>query len=228
MTTKDGILINTGKFPLSLGTYATIPKAPHGKAIDRLPAKYLDIVHVDITFNNCVSVGGFKFALIFVNRATCYNWTFGLKSLQHNDIQAAFLAFCNEAGSFAHQFQCSCDEKLFGSAVRSFLHLNYSSITASPAERQSSNGLVESHWKIMVHMSRAYLTEKQMPRTFWYYAIKHLARMMNMIPGKYRGKLASPFMLVHGIRPDPRTWLPLFLICYFHHKKDSNASRSKS
>jgi hypothetical protein len=79
----------------------------------------------------------------------------------------------------------------------------------------------------MVHMSRAYLTEKQMPQTFWYYDIKHSARMMNMIPGNYRGKLASPFMLVHGARPDPRTWLPLFLLCYFHHEKDSNASRSK-
>jgi hypothetical protein len=80
----------------------------------------------------------------------------------------------------------------------------------------------------MVHMSRAYLTEKQMPRTFWYYAIKHSAWMMNMILGKYHGKLASPFMLIHGVHLDPRTWLPLFLVCYFHHEKDSDASRSKS
>jgi hypothetical protein len=32
-TTKDGSLLNTGKFPLSLGTYATIPKAPCGKRL---------------------------------------------------------------------------------------------------------------------------------------------------------------------------------------------------
>jgi hypothetical protein len=80
----------------------------------------------------------------------------------------------------------------------------------------------------MVHMSRAYLTKKQMPQIFWYYAIKHMARMMNMIPGKYHRKLASLFMFVHGACPDPRTWLPLFLLCYFHHEKDSNASHSKS
>ncbi len=80
----------------------------------------------------------------------------------------------------------------------------------------------------MVHMLRAYLTEKQMPWTFWYYTIKHSARMMNMIPEKYHSKLASPFMLVHGIRPNPRTWLPLFLVCYFHHKRDRDASLSKS
>jgi len=26
-------------------------------------------------------------------------------------------------------------------------------VVAAPAKRQSSNGLVESHWKIMVHMA---------------------------------------------------------------------------
>jgi hypothetical protein len=67
-----------------------------------------------------------------------------------------------------------------------------------------------------------------MPRTFWYYAIKLSARMMNMIPDKYHGKLALPFMLVHGTRRDQQTWLPIFSICYFHHEKDSNASRLKS
>jgi hypothetical protein len=77
-------------------------------------------------------------------------------------------------------------------------------------------------------MSRAYLTKKQMPRTFWYYAIKHSAWMMNMMQGEYRGKLALPFMLVHGVRPDQRTWLPLFSLCYFHHEKDSHTSWSKS
>jgi hypothetical protein len=80
----------------------------------------------------------------------------------------------------------------------------------------------------MVHMSRTYLMEKQMSRTFWYFTIKHSTRMMNMISGKYKGKLASPFMLVHSVRPAPRTWLPLFLLCYFHHDKDSNAPHSKN
>ncbi len=51
---------------------------------------------------------------------------------------------------------------------------------------------------------------------------------MNMIPGKYSGKLASPFMLVHGVRLDQRTWIPLFSLCYFHHEKDSDASHSKN
>jgi hypothetical protein len=225
---KDGHLINTGEFPISLGSNTTIPKAPCGKLIDQTLSYYMDIVHINIAFGNCASVGGYKYALVFGDRATRYNWTFGLKSLQHDDIIAAFLAFQDEAGSLACQFRCICNEKLFGSSVWSFLHSNKSLIISSPAGRQSGNGLVKAHWKIMVHMSRAYLTEKQMPWSFWYFAICHTARMINVIPGKYKGKLASPFMLVYGVRPDQRAWLPIFSLCYFHHENDSNASRSKN
>ncbi len=79
----------------------------------------------------------------------------------------------------------------------------------------------------MVHMACAYLTEKQMPRTFWFYAFTHAARMMNAIPGKYFGQLASLFLLVHGIRHDEQTWVPLFSLAYFHHEKDGNVQCSK-
>jgi hypothetical protein len=79
---------------------------------------------------------------------------------------------------------------------------NQSTVVTTPAKRQSANGLVESHWKVMVHMACAYLTEKQMPCTFWFYAITHAARMMNAIPGEHSGCLASPFLLVHGMGHD--------------------------
>ncbi len=114
---------------------------------------YLDIVHIDIAFGDCVSIGGYKYALVFVDPATRYNWMFGLKSLQHDDILLEFLAFWDEAGSLACQFRCDCDKKFFGSGVWSFLHTNKPSIVSSPAGRQSGNGLVEAHEKIKVHMS---------------------------------------------------------------------------
>ena len=92
-SSKDGSFVDNGEFPASIGAYATIPKAARGKPIDRTPSKYLDIVHVDIAFGDCMSVGGYKYALIFVDRATRFNWCFGLKSLHHDDIIAAFMAF---------------------------------------------------------------------------------------------------------------------------------------
>jgi hypothetical protein len=78
----------------------------------------------------------------------------------------------------------------------------------------------------MVHMARAYITEKQMPRNFWFYAVVHAARMMNAIPGRHSGWLVSPFLLVHGVGHDEHTWIPLFSIAYFHQDCDGDESRS--
>jgi hypothetical protein len=44
--------------------------------------------------------------------------------------------------------------------------------------------------------------------------------MMNAIPGKLHGHLASPCLRVHGVGHDERTRVPLFSLCYFHHEKD--------
>ena len=224
---RDGEWIDGGEFPMSLGSFTTIPKAKRGAPLVRTSYRYLDAVHMDIAFGDCVSVGGYRYALILVDRATRYNWAFGLKSLSSDCILAALRLFRAAAGSFARCFYCDCDPKLFGRAISDYLVDNSSKVVAAPAKRQSSNGLVESHWKTMVHMARAYLTEKQMPRAFWFYAIVHSARMMNAIPGKIHGRIASPFLLVHGVGHDERTWIPLFSLCYFHHEKDGDIKRSK-
>jgi hypothetical protein len=63
-----------------------------------------------------------------------------------------------------------------------------------------------------------------MPCTFWFYLITHVAWMMNAIPGKHSGCLASPFLLVHGEGHNEQTWVPLFLLAYFHHKKMAMSS----
>jgi hypothetical protein len=104
---------------------------------------------------------------------------------------------------------------------------NQSKVAATPAKCQSAIGLVELHWKVMVHMACSYLTKKQMPCTFWFYLITHAAQMMNAIPGKHSGCLASPFLLVYSVGHDEQTWVPLFLLAYFHHKKDGNVQRYK-
>ncbi len=121
---------------------------------------------MDIAFGDCVSVGGYRFALILVDRATCYNWAFGLKTLSSSCIHSALRLFRAATGSLACCFYCDCDHKNFGMAISEYLIDNKSKVVAAPAKCQSSNGLVESHWKITVHMARAYLTEKQMPRAF--------------------------------------------------------------
>ncbi len=58
-TSLDGKWIDGGEFPLLLGTYMTIPKAPRGSAIDRKKSFFLDILHVGIAFMDCILVGSF-------------------------------------------------------------------------------------------------------------------------------------------------------------------------
>ena len=139
---------------------------------------------------------------------------------------SAIWLFWAAAGSLMRCFYCNCGHKLFGTAISKYLIDNQSKIAAAPAKWQSSNGLVKSHWKTMVHMARAYLTEKQMSWTFCFYAVVHLAQMMNAIPGTYLGHLTSPFLLVHSVGHNELTWIPLFSLYYFHHKKDSDQQRS--
>jgi hypothetical protein len=98
-TSLDGQWIDGGEFPVLLGAFMTIPKAPRGGAIDRKQSFYLHIVHIDITFGDCVLVGGFWYSLVFVDQATRYNWVFGLKDLSSASIFAAFRLFRADAGS---------------------------------------------------------------------------------------------------------------------------------
>ena len=158
---RGGEWIDGGEFPMSLGLFATIPKAKRGAPLDRTSYRFLDGVHTDIAFGDCVSVGGYRYALIVVNCATRYNWAFGLKTLFSECILAALRLFRAAASSLARCFSCDCDPILFG-RISDYLVDNSSKVVAAPAKRQSSNGLVESHWKIIC----TYLTEKQMPPAF--------------------------------------------------------------
>ncbi len=102
----DGAWVNGGEFPMSLGSYATVPKAKRGTSLDRTSYKFLDAVHMDIAFGDCVSVGGYRYALILVDRATHYNWVFGLKTLSSDCILSALRLFRAAAGSLVSDMMC--------------------------------------------------------------------------------------------------------------------------
>ena len=74
---------------MALGTYSTTPKSHQRKSINRTHFRYLNKVHVDIDFRETVAVGGAHYVLVSVDRATCYNWVFALKSLVKEEIKAS-------------------------------------------------------------------------------------------------------------------------------------------
>jgi hypothetical protein len=160
---RDGEWVDGSEFLPLLGSFATIPKAKCGLPLDQTYYRYLDAVHTDITFGHCLSIGGYCYALILVDHATHFKLTFGLKPLSSECILSALHLFRAAAGTLAHCFYCNCNAKYFGLAISEYLIYNKLKVLPAPAMRQSSNGLAESHWKLIVYMAQAYLTKKQMP-----------------------------------------------------------------
>jgi hypothetical protein len=113
--------VDGGRFTLSIGTYTTISKAPQGGAINWEESCYLEIIQVDIAFRDWFALGGYQYALIFVDWATRYNWVFGLKDLSSNSSLLAFHLFCGDAGSYAHFFVLTATQNVFAPKSMSIL-----------------------------------------------------------------------------------------------------------
>ena len=152
LTSKDSEFINGGEPMPSLGEFTTIPKRSRGMQLPR-PRRALEKVHVDIVFGDGLGRLGYRYALLLVDQATRYIWTIGLKSLHADALIAAFSQFRVEAGRLAVQFRTDCDAKLLSQPVVSWLRSHGSDVASAPAGRQSSNGLVEWHWRTMVEMA---------------------------------------------------------------------------
>ncbi|KAL7525881.1 hypothetical protein ACHAXR_001202, partial [Thalassiosira sp. AJA248-18] len=183
---------------------------------------------MDIVFGDCVALGGYRFALLLVDVATRYCWIYGLTSTSSGEIVSALELFRADAGNVPKRFHADFDKKLIGGQALRWIVHNNSNIIAAPRKRQSSNGLAERTWQTIVKMARAYITEKQVGREFWYYAVRHAALMLNQVPGRLNRKLTTPFELVHNQKPQSETWFELFSVGYFGHDKDADGQRSKT
>ena len=65
-----------------------------------------------------------------------------------------------------------------------------------------------------------------MPKSYWYWAIKHASKMQKKFPIKYNGKYTTPHELVFKSKPDYCQLLWLFSTVYFSHKKDNTKLRT--
>ena len=220
-------LVHGGELPPTLGAFTTITNPPKGKPL-RKRRKFLDKVHMDIVYGDCLSLGGFRYALLLVDVATRYCWIYGMPSLTSSHIIHAFDTFKSDVGRVPKKFHTDFDKKLIGGDALRWILNSGSKVVAANAGRQSSNGLAERTWRTIVVMARAYITEKHVGREFWFFAVQHAASMLNQVPGRLGRKLTSPFEVVHGVKPDARTWFELFSVGYFSHPKDGGESRSNS
>lgn len=99
-------------------------------------------------------------------------------------------------------------------------------LRGSPNGRQNQNGLVERAWQTIGNMGRAFITDMQMPRTFWYWALRQSTQVLNYIPCTVEGISTTPHELVYGVKPDLRVLFRMFSTGYFRHLRDGVHNRS--
>ena len=136
---------------------------------------------------------------------TRYCWIYRISSLSSTSITSEIEHFKVDAGRLPHRFHSDFDRKLIGGNALQWILSNGSNIIAAPAGRQSSNRLVERTWITLTQMAQAFIAEKQVGREFWYFAVLHVAMMLNQVPGRLRLKLTTPFELVRNSKPDSKT-----------------------
>lgn len=66
--------LNHGDIPVELGNVANLKKSRANKTPVPRPKHFLARVHMDIGYGDCVAVGGSKYCVLLVDRATRYNW----------------------------------------------------------------------------------------------------------------------------------------------------------
>ena len=64
-------LVESGLIPSTTFSFATTTNPPKGKT-NKKRSQYLEKVHTDIVFGDCVPLGGYRYALLFVDLATIY------------------------------------------------------------------------------------------------------------------------------------------------------------
>jgi hypothetical protein len=159
----------------------TIDRNNKGKTL-ALPRHYLEKVGIDIRFGHNDSPGGFKYSLLIVDYNTRHNFIYGLQAITGEDIHNALLAFFIEARSIPGTIHCDSDTKFLAGSARQLILECGIRLQAALGGRQSQNGLAESHWKHIVRVARFLLVDQCMPRSIWFFALRHTVKVLAIYP----------------------------------------------
>ena len=83
-----------GDLPLELGDVVNIKQNHHNKSPILHPPNFLDAVHIDIGYGDCKLIGGARYVLMLVIRATRFAWSYALKTLTHKEIIMCASTIC--------------------------------------------------------------------------------------------------------------------------------------
>jgi len=213
--TADHFTISTldRELTLDIGETSSIDRPPRNTNPLPLPKFPGDVVHADIIFGSGTAIGGAKYALFLVDRATRHKYVYPLRNLK-TDILPSFIKFFSDIGRIPSMIRTDFDHKLMGSQIEIHLLKNNCKLQSAPPELQSVNGVCERNWRTILKMCRSWLVSAQLPSNFWWFALKRATEVSNYIPIKLNGELTTPHQLVYNNKVDLRNLIPMFSVAY--------------
>ncbi len=218
-------IIKTGEKVLELGDVANIKKSRKNNIPIQRPLNFMDTVHMDIGYGDCLAVGGAQYCVLFVDRSVRKHFVYPLRSLNHEEIIGCLDSLVVDAGCAPRRILTDFDNKILDGRVTKWFQFHKVKVQAAPPGRQNQNGLVECAWQTSCNMARSYITDMRMPREYWYWAIRHSFQVMDYLPVTVNGLSTTPFELTYGVKPDYRVLFRLFSTGYFCHEKDGTRKR---
>ena len=180
----DGLHVTTDREPpLTIGDTVNINRGARGGPVPK-PPRARHTIGADIGYGDGVGPGGYKYCLFLVDLATRYTWVYGLTDLSGECLTDALWRFFVDAGGFPKRFRCDFDRRFLHGKVGRLLRSHGVKIGASPPHRHSQNGAVERNWNTAVEMGRAFLAEANLPKRYWFWAVREATIRMNMLPVK--------------------------------------------
>jgi hypothetical protein len=180
----DGLHVTTDREPpLTIGDTVNINRGARGGPVPK-PPRARHTIGADIGYGEGIGPGGFKYCLFLVDLATRYTWVYGLSDLSGDCIVDALWRFFVDAGGFPKRFRCDFDRRFLHGKVGRLLRSHGVKIGASPPYRHSQNGAVERNWNTAVEMGRSFLAEANLPKRYWFWAVREASIRMNMLPVK--------------------------------------------
>ena len=176
---------------LDEGEAATINARRRNTKPSQPPRQYSQIWHMDIGYGPTTSVGGFRYTLLLVDKATRYKKMYPLTNLKTSVLQA-MKKFIAEVGVKPTLLRTDFDHKLLGGDVANYLLNEKIRVEGAPPKRQHQNGLVERNWRSIVTMARNWLRSSMLPAKYWWFALKRAVEISNIMPTKYGSNIATP------------------------------------
>ena len=113
------------------GSVGTMKAAKRNTTPTQLPLSYNHLWHIDIGFGPTVGLGGIKYSLMCIDKATQIRKVYGLKNLK-SSLYQAMQQFIINCGEPPKHLRTDFDSKLFGGKIRQLLRTNNIDIKSSP------------------------------------------------------------------------------------------------